>query len=463
MRYRSFLREHCTVVIWLLWSSDMLVLWTCGRASFALVFGSQALFDRYIVAMAIGLALATAFFSRLSLYGAWRGMSRLEEMRQVAVGLLMTFMALVIVAFLTKTSSDFSRMWATAWLCSGLFGVALVRALLRGAFSHLRRRGFNQRQVLIIGGGVTGINTLQHLLALRDSGFQVVGYYSDDEPAAAVPATLATGGIDAALAYLEGHRVDQIWLAMYLSEEDTIRRLLSELKDNTADIRLVPGVFGVRLLNHSISEIGGLPVVNLSVSPMDGMNRLVKALQDRLLALLVLILTSPLLLFIALGVKLSSPGPVLYRQERMSWNGKCFVMLKFRTMPAHAERDCGPVWARRDQDRATPLGRWLRCTSLDELPQFWNVLMGEMSIVGPRPERPVFVQEFRHQIPGYMQKHKVKAGITGWAQVNGWRGDTDLKQRISHDLYYIDNWSLWFDIKIMLLTIAKGFVHRNAY
>ncbi|HEY0334200.1 MAG TPA: exopolysaccharide biosynthesis polyprenyl glycosylphosphotransferase, partial [Stenotrophomonas sp.] len=183
----------------------------------------------------------------------------------------------------------------------------------------------------------------------------------------------------------------------------------------------------------------------------------------RFLAGLILMAISPLMLVLAAAVKLSSPGPVFYRQERMSWNNKTFWMLKFRSMPVDAEQGTGAVWAKAGECRATRVGAFLRKTSLDELPQFLNVLKGDMSIVGPRPERPVFVHKFKQEIPAYMKKHMVKAGITGWAQVNGWRGSTDLCKRIECDLFYIENWSLWFDIKIVFLTLFKGFVHRNAY
>jgi putative colanic acid biosynthesis UDP-glucose lipid carrier transferase len=172
---------------------------------------------------------------------------------------------------------------------------------------------------------------------------------------------------------------------------------------------------------------------------------------------------SPLMLFIAIGIKLSSPGPIFFRQERVGWNGQEFSMLKFRSMPEEAEKETGPVWTNAEDNRASNLGSFLRKTSLDELPQFWNVLKGDMSIVGPRPERPHFVEQFKYEIPDYMQKHLVKAGITGWAQVNGWRGNTDLNQRIEHDIFYIENWSVWFDFQIIVMTIFKVFFDRNAY
>ena len=204
-------------------------------------------------------------------------------------------------------------------------------------------------------------------------------------------------------------------------------------------------------------------MLDIAVSPLDGVNAYLKALEDGVLAWIIFVLFGPLMIAIAIGVKLSSPGPVFYRQERVGWNGRPFMMLKFRSMPVGVEHGTGPIWAGSGDNRATRFGAFLRKSSLDELPQLINVLKGEMSIVGPRPERPAFVNAFKHQIPNYMKKHMVKAGITGWAQVNGWRGDTDLNRRIEHDLYYIQHWSVWFDLWIALQTVIKGFVNKNAY
>ncbi len=249
-----------------------------------------------------------------------------------------------------------------------------------------------------------------------------------------------------------------------MKDEDRVKDIMHDLRHNVVTVRYFPDMFGVGLLSHSAAtEILGLPAINVISSPMMGINRFVKAIEDRVLSFLILLIISPALLVIALLVKLSSSGPVFYRQERMGWNGGKFNMLKFRSMPVHAESETGAVWANKEDKRATKIGAFLRKTSLDELPQFINVLRGDMSIVGPRPERPVFVDQFKHEIANYMQKHLVKAGITGWAQVNGWRGDTSLEKRIEYDLYYIENWSLWFDLKIIGLTILKGFMHKNAY
>ncbi len=229
------------------------------------------------------------------------------------------------------------------------------------------------------------------------------------------------------------------------------------------DIIVVPDIYEFITLRGGIEEFDGLPIVNLRNTPLFGWNMVLKRTFDVSLSTALIALTSPLMLLIAILVKAGSRGPVFYVQERMGLDGATFSMLKFRSMRTGAEDGTGPVWAGRGDERRTTIGRFLRRTSLDELPQLFNVLRGDMSLVGPRPERPVFIEEFRKRIPRYMLRHKVKAGMTGWAQVNGWRGDTDLKKRIDYDIYYIEHWSLLFDLKIVWLTLWKGFVHRNAY
>jgi exopolysaccharide biosynthesis polyprenyl glycosylphosphotransferase len=212
-----------------------------------------------------------------------------------------------------------------------------------------------------------------------------------------------------------------------------------------------------------VEEFEGLPIIGLRGTPMVGWNRVLKRAVDIAGSALGLLVLSPLLLLLALAVKLTSPGPVLYRQKRMGLDGRVFHMLKYRSMRMDAEKECGPVWACPDDPRRTKLGSFMRRTSLDELPQLINVLRGEMSLVGPRPERPEFIAEFKTNVPHYMMRHMMKAGITGWAQINGWRGNTSLEKRIEHDLYYIKNWSLGLDFRIMALTLVRGVLHPNAY
>jgi Undecaprenyl-phosphate glucose phosphotransferase len=229
------------------------------------------------------------------------------------------------------------------------------------------------------------------------------------------------------------------------------------------DVRLVADVPNMAGVSLTTTFFEGMPIVGLRESPHFGVNVVIKRVMDIVLAALALIVLSPIMLAIALAVKLTSKGPIFYRQERCGLNGEPFQMLKFRSMRVDAESETGPVWAGKHDERKTPIGAFLRKTSLDELPQFINVLKGDMSIVGPRPERPVFIEKFKKTIPNYMARHAVKCGITGWAQVHGWRGNTSLRKRIQYDLHYIIHWTPWLDLKIMLLTVWNGLVHRNAY
>jgi len=226
------------------------------------------------------------------------------------------------------------------------------------------------------------------------------------------------------------------------------------------DVKVVPDILQFIALRASLEELDGLPVINMNDVPLQGFRAWIKRSLDIVLSLLAMVVLAIPFAVIAAIVKWTSSGPIFYKQERMGLDGRPFAVYKFRSMTHHAEDTTGPVWARDDDPRATSVGRWLRRFDLDELPQFWNVLKGEMSIVGPRPERPFFVQQFRHRIPQYMLRHKVKAGITGWAQVNGWRGNTSLEKRIEYDLYYIENWSVTLDLKIMWLTVVRGLFQR---
>jgi Undecaprenyl-phosphate glucose phosphotransferase len=228
------------------------------------------------------------------------------------------------------------------------------------------------------------------------------------------------------------------------------------------DVHVVPDLLQFIALRARLENLDGVPIISLNDVPLRGFNSILKRLIDAGLSAAGLLALSPIITIVALLIKRGSPGPVFYTQERMGLDGKAFHVYKFRSMYVGAEDDTGPIWARDDDPRCTPVGKWLRKLDLDELPQLWNVLRGDMSIVGPRPERPYFVEQFKHRIPQYMLRHKVKAGITGWAQVNGWRGNTSLEKRIEYDLYYIENWSVGLDLKIMWLTLIRG-IHRHAF
>lgn len=419
----------------------------------------------YVTAVMIGVLLSLIIFPIFRTYGSWRGKAWQVQIRTIAMAWVTVFAVLIVLAFITKTSTMFSRQWIITWAVLGFILIVVFRSVLGFSLKLVRLKGWNHKRVIVLGAGNLGNSVAKRLTKATATGLKVYALLDDNEKlhGKTIEGINIEGNLDEAAKLVDKYEIDEIWIALPLRAEARIKDVLHELRNSTVDIRFVPDIFNLTLLNHSITEIAGLPVLNLSESPMHGINWFAKNLEDKLLSLFILILVSPVMILLALGVKLSSPGPIFYRQERVSWNGKPFMMLKFRSMPVEVEDNSGPVWAKAGERRATRFGAFLRKTSLDELPQFLNVLKGDMSIVGPRPERPVFVSEFKEKIPAYMKKHLVKAGITGWAQINGWRGDTDLNSRIEYDLHYIENWSVWFDLKIIFLTLIKGFVHKHAY
>jgi Undecaprenyl-phosphate glucose phosphotransferase len=258
-------------------------------------------------------------------------------------------------------------------------------------------------------------------------------------------------------------KIDQLFIALPLNAPEQLEDILNDLREEKVDIQVVPDLMKYMNLSSGIEDFDGLPIVNLTGTPLYGWNIIIKRITDIACASVGLVLLSPFMLLIALLIRMESKGKVIYSQERVGLDGQVFSMMKFRSMREGAEQKSGPVWASENDDRKTKVGNILRKTSLDELPQLFNILKGEMSLVGPRPERPHFVENFKKSIPSYMLRLKMKAGLTGWAQVNGWRGNTSLEKRIEFDLFYIKHWSFWFDIKIMAMTFWKGLVSKHAY
>ena len=461
---QGLLKDNPTLFVTALRIADPILVVVTGVLAYAYYFGDFQLPDRYVAALLGVVLIAVTAFSAAGLYQPQRGLSFVDETRLLCLAWLAIAVSSGMFLFLTKTGADFSRVWATLWMLGGLTLHVLVRAFSRFLLRGLRRRGRNLRHVVIVGAGEHGRNVARRIRAAPWSGLAIRAFYDDEHASGTdidgipVAGSLKQLTLDAAI-----RPADQVWIALPLRDEIVIRSVIEALRQTPAIIRFVPDIYGFHLLNHSFAEVAGMPVLNLTDSPHSGLNRTFKTIEDYVIAGSLLLALSPVLLLIALVIKITSPGPVLYRQSRVTWNGQRFEMKKFRTMPVNAEATSGPVWSSRGDRRPTAFGAWLRRFSLDELPQLFNVLAGEMSLVGPRPERPEFVEQFRREIPGYMQKHLVKAGITGWAQVNDLRGDTDLHRRIEYDLYYIEHWSLWFDVRILLLTLWHILSSRNAH
>ncbi len=359
----------------------------------------------------------------------------------------------------------FSRVvMANYWIIVTIY-VVMGRVLARVFLKGLRSRGYEIRRILIAGTGQLGKDLGRRMRENDVLGIEVVGYLTDqhEEVGREVEGVPVVGLLEELREFLARLKVDQLFIVLPMDSQDRIQRVLSRLGEELIDIKIIPDFLKFTKLNAGIEDFAGLPVISLRESPLFGANWFIKRTVDITLSLLGLVLLSPLMIFIALAVKLTSRGSVLYQQERMGLDGVSFRMYKFRSMKAEAEKETGAIWASPKDPRRTTIGRLIRTVSLDELPQLFNVLAGDMSLVGPRPERPVFVEEFRDKVPDYMLRHKVKAGITGWAQVNGWRGNTPLEKRIECDLYYIEHWSLGFDLKIILMTLWKGIFHKHAY
>jgi putative colanic acid biosysnthesis UDP-glucose lipid carrier transferase len=394
----------------------------------------------------IGALLFSFFSGRVPI--SWRGaqmpamLAKLTGRWFVVIGLLLLWL------FAYKATQEFSRVWFVAWAMLAMLLLWSGRLLIYLVLRNLRLRGVGLRQVAFVGAEAAVASLQARMASAGWSGYVVHQAVNDTHDMAQLEA-------------LASKPLDEIWVMLPLGDAQALERTLHALRHSAASIRLVPDLLTLRLINHGVTEIMGVPMYDVFASPMTGTNRLLKWLEDKVLSLLILILISPVMLAVALGVKLSSRGPVFYKQERVGLNNRSFYMLKFRSMPVDVEKN-GVQWGGAAGKTTTRFGQFIRRTSLDELPQFLNVLMGDMSIVGPRPERPIFVEQFKDEIPDYMKKHMVKAGITGWAQVHGWRGDTDLKTRIEFDLFYIENWSIWLDLKIVFLTVFKGFMHKNA-
>ena len=468
-RARGRLREHGSFLTAVLRLFDVALVGVAGWLAHWVYLGGPGLSASYELVLLIGMLLTALMLSRFGIYRAWRGASLLDELRRITLAWTAVGAVLVVLAFLTKEGATYSRIWGASWFLLTWVFLLASRIVLRSLLNWARKQGYNTRNVVVVGARGLGATVAEQIQRAPWSGLQIVGIFGEHERVIAerdvnAPVFGATRGVQA---FVNNEQVDQVWLALPLSEEDQIRELLEDLRNTTVDVRLVPEVSALRLLGRSITEVAGLPVVEISVSPITGSNRVLKEIEDRVLALLILLLVSPLMIGIAAAVKLSSPGPVFFKQKRHGWDGTEFDMYKFRSMVVHDEGADAVTQARRDDPRVTRLGVFLRSTSLDELPQFLNVLKGNMSIVGPRPHAVAHNNYYRELIDDYMRRHKVKPGITGWAQVNGYRGETDtlekMQKRVEYDLYYIEHWSLWFDLKIILLTIIKGFRDPNAY
>jgi putative colanic acid biosynthesis UDP-glucose lipid carrier transferase len=403
------------------------------------------------------------------LYGSWRGERILRELTKIFSYWSTTFVILLTVNYLLFNHVSVPDNGQMAWFALVLVTLCSYRLLIRSLLHSLRRRGFNTRRVAIVGTGQCGERLATSISSAPWMGMNLLGFY-DEEPqqmdlTAVGRRVPVLGNLEQLINDAREGRIDKIYITLALGQPH-LCELVKGLSDTTASVYLIPDMFMFELLHARSESINGLASISIFDSPMDGAWSVVKRVEDIVLSSLILLMIALPLALIATAIKLTSPGPVLFRQRRYGLDGRPIMVWKFRSMSVQENGD-NVRQATRNDIRITPLGAFLRRTSLDELPQFFNVLRGDMSIVGPRPHAVAHNEQYRKQVSGYMLRHKVKPGITGWAQINGWRGETDtldkMQKRVEFDLEYIEHWSVWLDIKIILLTLFKGFLNKNAF
>lgn len=440
--------------------TDIVVVFlSAGGASFFRFGDLQWPIQYKVVILVVSLVyVIVCVFS--GVYDSWRGLSLTRQLLKVASCWAITFAILAAILVILKQNEIFSRIWMGSWFIFGAIGSCGYKGMLFWLLTRLRKRGVNVSRVALVGTGKLPDEIFNQSTKHREYGFQITEriniHTSNHQDLEKQLKVIAEQGY-----------VHEIWICLPLKDGDLLKKILYELRYSTAEIRFFPSFEDIRLLNHKATNVLGFFALDLSCSPMGGANQWLKRAEDIFLGIPIFILLLPVALIIIFAIKITSPGPIVFKQYRNGVGGRKFKVYKFRTMHSHWEEQGKITQATRDDNRITKLGTFLRKTSLDELPQFYNVLQGRMSIVGPRPHALEHNEYYKDLVESYMWRHKVKPGITGWAQVNGLRGATDtlkkMEKRVEYDLWYIENWSLWLDLKIIIMTVFKIFTDKNAY
>lgn len=435
---------------------DFLLIIAGSYVAHWLRFDDWFMLDHYLVATLVVAVVLVVCQFMLGTYLSWRGRRLWQQLGRMVVGWVLALAVVASIAVLFKVAENYSRIWLVSTLAVALAFVTVFRVSVYLFLRQLRLRGRNLKQVLVVETRNAAAPLRERLELLPEQGYTVACFLplgDDDDWYDTLRAQVAACG------------VHEVWLCLPLNQGEAIKQVMYALRHHTVDVRYIPDLGDLPLLNHRISNIGGLYTLDISRSPIEGPARIVKRLEDVVLGSLICVLMLPVCAAIAIAIKLTSKGPVIFKQYRMGINGRRFKVYKFRSMEVHEEATGQVTQAHFGDPRITKLGAFLRRTSLDELPQFYNVLQGRMSIVGPRPHALAHNEYYKDLVESYMQRHKVKPGITGWAQVNGLRGETDtldkMERRVQFDLWYIDNWSLWLDLKIIAMTVWKGFINAQ--
>ncbi|CAA0105566.1 UDP-glucose:undecaprenyl-phosphate glucose-1-phosphate transferase [Zhongshania aliphaticivorans] len=464
----GFIKQHHSMLVGMHQVSDVLLIW--GLLALLVNLAGHGWEVCYQVAAFVGSLSYHILAHKNGLYFSWRGQSLLHEVKTVFTTWLIVLGTLLTFEFIFDLNESFGGGVMVAWALAVPVGISFYRVSARIVLREMRRTGVNTRKVAIVGAKEPGLTLARSILQSPWMGMDIAGFYDNRVTVGGRPLggekLQVLGDIEFLKEQARSGEFDDIYIALPMREEETIKELVEFLANSSCCVHIVPDVFTFKMLNARSREIGGLPVVSVYDTPFDSFDAVVKRVEDVVLSSIILCLIAVPMLFIAAAVKFTSKGPVIFKQRRYGINGEEIMVWKFRSMTT-CDNGNVVVQAQKNDARITKVGTFIRRTSLDELPQFINVLQGKMSIVGPRPHAVAHNELYRDQISGYMQRHLVKPGITGWAQVNGWRGETDtlqkMQKRIEFDLFYIRNWSVWMDLKIVCATVFKGFVAPQAY
>jgi len=449
---------------------DILALLVAGEFSSLLRFGDflEQQPTIYLVLLYFCCVLAFVLFGKSDFYASWRGRSGIAMCSKVAFTWASVLAIGLLFSFLLHQIEELSRLWLLYWLITGTLFIFIVRWVCYSLLCQMRKSGLNRKTVVIVGYGRIGLELHERAMLHEWYGYEVKAVHASDEEYQQIDERLVAKikHLDDIVDYVVDNRIDEIWIALSIRSSDKLEKIQYSLRNVLVDIRWVPDTIGVQLLSTRVSDFLGFPTVDINMPTASGLNGFAKLLFDKMFCTVTLIFLLPVFSVIAIAIKMSSPGPIFFKQPRLGLNGKRFDVYKFRSMRVH--EDSGRTkQAHKGDERITKVGRFLRRTSLDELPQFINVLLGDMSIVGPRPHALQHNRMYSDLLETYMIRHRVKPGITGWAQINGFRGETDtlekMQKRVQFDVFYIQNWSMLMDLRIIAWTAFKGWTGKNAY
>ncbi len=426
--------------------------------------GGRLTMSVYFTALYFLVPSYLLLYYMVQLYTSRRALRMWNEFVDIIQANTMGVIGFLVVLYMIN-QPDFSRSMIGIFYVLNIFLTTFAHWMLRKFLRYIRKKGYNIKHILLVGYSRAAEGYITRILDNPQWGYVIAGVLDDYVPIdTSYHGIKVIGKIDQLDEYLQMNNYDEITITLPLDDYDRLEMLVSKCEKSGIHTKFIPDYSSLFPSNPYTEDVQGIPVINIRYVPLtNSVNRFGKRIVDIIGSLFALVIFSPLMIFAAVMIKITSDGPIIYKQERIGLNGKPFMMYKFRTMYVQTEDEEKKGWTRKGDPRVTPVGGFLRKTSIDEMPQFFNIFIGQMSLVGPRPERPQFVEKFKEQIPRYMVKHQVRPGLTGWAQINGYRGDTSIRKRIDYDIYYIENWSMAFDMKILIGTIRYGFINKNAY